>query len=69
VRVEPSHTHTRRLQSYPSPVPILVNGYKFFPYPSPYRVNRYPWVKIPTLTTHQNDQKIRHEVKQSKIGV
>lgn len=57
VRVEPSHTRTRHLQSCPSPVPIPVNGYNFFPYPSPDRVNGYPWIKILTLTTHQNDLK------------
>ena len=58
VRVEPPHTLTRRPRSYPSPLPIPVNGYNFFPYPSPDRVDGYPRVKIPAFKTRKIGQKI-----------
>ena len=58
VRVEPPHTLTRRPRSYPLPLSIPVNGYNFFPYPSPDRVDGYPRVKIPAFKTRKIGQKI-----------
>ena len=58
VRVEPSHTLTRRSRYYPSLLPIPVKGYNFFPYLLPDRVDGYLRVKILMFRTYQIEQKI-----------